>query len=239
MYGTNVTETQGCPHFEQASLPEADAEPDKPFLRDAGPWKVLSASLTPSLPALFFLNGCTEMICKLGMFGCRRTRLSQEPAWADLPKHIVVLFMRKTLTNGKADSKTFRALQSVCKAWREAFTDFSADIDTATIALQNADDLFEVCKMLPGLASLRARKAAEFHSLFLHPLSACSRLTNLSLSNYGAYAGVPTLDLILLPAALKDLRHRGIGHRYTMLRSYQVHWAHKSHVCPNANTGGE
>lgn len=42
-------------------------------------------------------------------------------------------------------------------------------------------------------------------SLYLDPLSACSRLSSISLSNESPLSGRPAIDLSLLPSGLRDL----------------------------------
>ena len=85
------------------------------------------------------------------------------PDWENLPKHLVTRVMQKTLEfffmqtdPDFSQISTYQALKLVCKSWREALLDFSADIDTAAVCLQESSDLFGVCKMLPGISSLRS-----------------------------------------------------------------------------------
>ena len=113
--------------------------------------------------------------------------------------------MSNTLTDGKPERKTCQALQLVCKSWRAALLDFTADIDTAAFFLHRSTDLFGVTSMLPNVSSLWVGVGAGFPTLYLSPLSAYSGLTRLCLSNEEARFGVPRVDILLLPSTLRHL----------------------------------
>ena len=164
-------------------------------------------------------------ICICGMSECRlwfridlgadpssntsRKKATEKPDWAALPKHLVSLLMQRlveaSLRNGLPDPAICWPLQLVCKSWREAFLDFSTDIAAASFQQRHSTDLFGVCKMLPSISRLRLSVGVQMHSLYLSPLSACSYLTRLSLSNFGNRFGAPQIDILALPPQLRHL----------------------------------
>lgn len=113
--------------------------------------------------------------------------------------------MRMAVNASEPKAETFRALQLVCKSWREAFLEYSSCMDTAGVRLFDATDLYGACKLLPRLSKLRARRTIGPQSIYLHPLSACCYLTSLSLNLEGAEYGMPFLDMLALPNGLKNL----------------------------------
>ena len=135
---------------------------------------------------------------------CCRTMLPKRPEWGKLPTHLLVLVMQKVWESDKR--RSYQDLPFVCKSWREAYLQSSADIDSAFVSIHSSTSLFGVCKLLPGLSSLSIKKEAEMIKLRLHPLSNCSRLTSLFFNNNTPSSGVPVLDLLHMPSGLRLLR---------------------------------
>ena len=107
----------------------------------------------------------------------------------------------------KADAQMALTLQTVCKAWREAFLEYFASIDSAEISVPNSNAVPGVCKMLPGLSCLSASSHVSFS---LQSLSACSRLSGLCLSSQRPRsAQIPLFDLSALPTGIQKLRIDG------------------------------
>ena len=135
----------------------------------------------------------------------RRKLPSGAPEWAALPKPLLAIIMRVAVNSSSARAESYRALQLVCKSWREAFLDYSADLETVAVRLFYATELYDVCKLLPGIIHLEATRMIGPQSIYLHPLSACSRLTSLKFTMEESGNGTPFFDMLALPSRLKNL----------------------------------
>ncbi len=152
-----------------------------------------------------FAQGWTLLLAFSFQFqalGFRSTR-SQSSTWASLPRDLLISVIRKAW---KLAPNTIQAIQLVCKSWREALLELSAIVNSADVCIQSQTHLSQVCQMLPNLSSLSIREDVDFSLLDLDPLSACSRLSSLSLQNDGPSGGWAVVDMGLLPRGLRQLK---------------------------------
>lgn len=121
--------------------------------------------------------------------------------WEHLPTHLLVLILQKLWETEQLGSCN-KTLQLVCQSWRHAFQEHCAKVDDASVCLHSCTDLSQICELIPELLSLRIKSK---DAVTLHPLSACSRLTSLSLINQSRRCLLPEIDLLHLPVGLRSL----------------------------------
>ena len=142
-----------------------------------------------------------------------RTSFSGGGDWAGLPGHLLNLILQhfeRASSNANTFVENLLPLRLVCKAWRDACSEFSG---RGRISTTEDSDLEQLCKLLPRLSELALTNHATDFSL--SPLSALTRLSVLKLDHYTYEEDredygedempSPVLDLAPLPASLQTL----------------------------------
>ena len=71
-----------------------------------------------------------------------------------MPSHLLVAIFQEALKTYRLESGGYRTLQMVCKSWRDALLELSAEVDSALVSIPDPADLSLMCKMLPGVSWL-------------------------------------------------------------------------------------
>ena len=98
------------------------------------------------------------------------------------------------------------SLQMVSKYWKATVSEYNGHVE---LHINQSADIFRLCHTLPSMSDLMV-SACTFN-VDLSPLSACSRLTSLSIDHAGSQYDIKEaetnqlLDLTSLPSSLEDL----------------------------------
>ena len=129
----------------------------------------------------------------------------QGSKWSDLPQELVILAIGKLVTSAGNDFCAAASMRRVCKAWRAASSQYSADL-----SCRSMDDLSKLCPLFPQMKSIFIR-SSPCEAVGLRPLSFCTQLTSITVD--GTITGLDQP---------KVLRQAHFGHLPQSLRALSL-----------------